>query len=164
MPDDEGLAELVRRIQIGGQAAVRDLHSRFLAGIEFLLRRRLQKSAVTNEVASVLAAAVREIQKSPPGQSLDLPQVVARIIRQQFPSTEPGIEEGNADSPNARLADSILAERTPQERNILMRRYVLRESSDVIRNRLRVSSRTIECAIASARAEFKTRVKRMGSA
>ena len=45
--DEGGLAELVRRVQIGDQAAIRDLHSTFATGIEFLLRRNLGKSSVT---------------------------------------------------------------------------------------------------------------------
>jgi len=56
---DEGLTELVRRIQIGDQTAIQAFHSMFLPGIEFLLRRKLEKSTVAAEAArgGSLAAA-----------------------------------------------------------------------------------------------------------
>src|ERR1700730_7432490 len=96
LPDDVGLAELVHRIQIGDQAAIRDLHSVFSPGIEFLLRRRLQKSAVTREVASILEAVIQEIGRS--SQAVNITCVVWHFIHQPFPPVTTDIPSNVADS------------------------------------------------------------------
>ena len=66
-PHDEGLSALVRRIQIGDQTAIQAFHSMFLPGIEFLLRRKLEKSTVAAEAA-------RECCKRPFKRSRLLPR------------------------------------------------------------------------------------------
>ena len=60
-PHDEGLSALVRRIQIGDQTAIQAFHSMFLPGIEFLLRRKLEKSTVAAEAARQIALAHAEV-------------------------------------------------------------------------------------------------------
>jgi hypothetical protein len=161
--NDAGLAELVRRIQIGDHAAIRDLHSMFAVGIEFLLRRKLHKLTVTAETAGVLEAAVREIRKSASGQAVDLRRLVVNIIRLQFPVAEPDREAPLSDSRGASVAHLVLGERTPLEQNILSRYYVLGESPDVIRRGLGVTVETIERVVASARADFQRRFQGTGS-
>ncbi len=112
------------------------------------------------EAERVLAAAAQEIEAASPAQSINLTQLVIRTIRNLFPS--PG---GNVHSPpeaasTESLAHSVLAERTPLEQDILRRYYVLGESPDKISVHLRVSARTIEQAIARARADFRGKVQR----
>jgi DNA-directed RNA polymerase specialized sigma24 family protein len=157
--NEAGLAELVRRIQIGDHAAIRVLYSMFSAGIEFLLRRKLRKLTVKAETAGVLEAAVREIQKSASGQPVNLRGVVANIIRLKFPAAAPDWVEQPSDSRGASVADSVLGERTPLERIILSRYYVLGESPNAIRTDLGVSAENIEQVIASARTDFRRRVR-----
>lgn len=161
--NDAGLAELVRRIQIGDQAAIEDLRSIFSAGVEFLLRRKLQKHNVAVEAARVLEAAVQEIRNSSPGQPVDLRHVVVNIIHVHVPSVEPDREHLPSDSGSASVARSVLAERTPVEQNILRRYYVLGESADTIRLGLGLSSETVGRVIASARADYRCRVQKTGS-
>jgi len=161
LPDEEGLAELVRRIQIGDQAAIRDLHSTFATGIEFLLRRKLGKSSVSTEAAAVLETAVQEIQSS---STLNLRSAVAHAVNRLFPPRTPGIDTDVADPYRQDVAHAVLAARPPLERDILRRYYVLRESTATIRSRLHVSSATIEKALAGARAEFRRRMHRTDSA
>jgi DNA-directed RNA polymerase specialized sigma24 family protein len=161
LPDEGGLAELVRRVQIGDQAAIRDLHSQFATGIEFLLRRKLRKSSVSAEVSSVLEAAVQEIQRS---SAVNLRRVVAQTIHRLFPQLTADIAADVANPSRERVAHSLLAERSPLERDILRRYYLLRESAANIRSRLRVSSGTIEKTIARARADFSRRTQRSESA
>ena len=48
-PNDEAFTELVRRIQIGDQTAIQAFRSMFSPGIEFLLRRKLERSTVATE-------------------------------------------------------------------------------------------------------------------
>lgn len=158
LPDEAGLAELVRRIQIGDQSAIDDLHSTFATGIEFLLRRNLRRSSVTTEVASVLEAVVLDIQKSSAG---NLRRIVAQAINRQFP---PVTTDVVSDASGEQTARSMFEERTPLEQDILRRYYILRESSATIRRRLRVSSATIQKTIASARADFRRRTQRTKSA
>jgi DNA-directed RNA polymerase specialized sigma24 family protein len=159
--DEGGLAELVRRIQIGDQAAIRDLHSTFATGIEFLLRRNLGKSSVTTEMASVLEAAVLDIQRS---SQVNLRRAVAQAIHRQFPPVTADTAPNIADASGERTAQSVLAQRTPLEQEILRRYYILRESPVTIRRRLRVGSATIQKTIASARADFRRRTQRTESA
>jgi DNA-directed RNA polymerase specialized sigma24 family protein len=161
LPDEGGSAELVRRIQIGDQAAIRDLHSQFTTGIEFLLRRNLRKSSVSTEVASVLEAAVQEIQSS---AAVNLRRVVAQAIHRLFPPLTADIAPDVADPSRERVAHSVLAGRPPLERDILRRYYLLREPTVTIRRRLRVSSGTIEKTIARARADFLRKSQRTESA
>jgi DNA-directed RNA polymerase specialized sigma24 family protein len=161
LPDEGGLAELVRRIQTGDQAAIRDLYTQFATGIEFLLRRKLRKSSVGAEVSSVLEAAVQEIQSS---SVVNLRHVVAQAIHSLFPQFTGDIAAGVADPSRERVAHSILAETSPLERDILRRHYLLREPTAKIRRRLRVSSGTIEKTIARARADFSRRTQRSESA
>jgi len=161
LPDELGLAELVRRILIGDQAAIRDLHSTFATGVAFLLRRNLGKSSVTAEVASVLEAVVLDIQRS---SVVNLRSVVAQAIHRQFPPVTADIASNIADASGERAAHAVLVERTPLEQDILRRYYVLRESPATIRRRLRVSLATIQKTIASARADFRRRTQRTESA
>ena len=160
LPDEGGLAELVRRIQVGDQAAIRDLRSTFATGIAFLLRRNLGKSSVTAEVASVLEAAVLDIQRSP---EVDLRSVVAQAIHRRFPQVSADVASNVADAASERAAHSVLVERTPLEQDILRRYYILRESPATIRRCLGVSLATIQKTIASARADFRRRTQRTGS-
>jgi DNA-directed RNA polymerase specialized sigma24 family protein len=159
--DEGGLAELARRIQIGDQAAIRDLHSTFATGIEFLLRRNLGKSNVTTEVASVLEAAILDIQRS---SVVNLRRVVAQAIHRQFPPVTADTAPNIADASGERAARSLLAERTPLEQEILRRYYILRESPATIQRGLRVSSATVQKTIASARADFRRRTQHTESA
>ena len=161
--NDAGLAELVRRIQIDDQAAIRDLNSLFEAGVEFLLRRKLQKHSVAAEAASVLEAVVQEIRKSTPGQQVNLRQVVVNIIRLHFPEGEPDREDLPSDSRSASVAHSVLAERTLVEQEILKRYYVLGESPNTIRIGLDLSAETVGRVIASARADYRRRFQGTGS-
>jgi DNA-directed RNA polymerase specialized sigma24 family protein len=161
LPDEEGLAELARRIKIGDQAAIRDFHSMFTTGIEFLPRRKLGKSRVSTEATRVLETAVQEIQKS---AAVDLSRVVAHSMKHLFPALTTDIASNVAEPSREQVAHSVLAERTPLEQDILRRRYLLRESPAKIRSQLRVSSGTIEEAIASARADFRRRTQRTESA
>ena len=161
LPDEVGMAELVRRIQIGDQAAIRDLHSTFATGIEFLLRRNLRKSSVTLEVATVLEAAILEIQRS---SAVNLRRAVAQAIHRQFPRVTVDTFPNIADASGERAARSVLAERTPLEQEILRRYYILREPPATIRRRLHVSSTTIQKTIASARSDFWRRTQRTESA
>ena len=161
LPDEGGLAELVRRIQAGDQTAIQDLHSQFATGIEFLLRRRLCRSSVSVEVASVIEAAVQDIQAS---STVNPGRVVAQAMRRLFPVVVADIDSGLADPSRERVAHSVLAERPPLERDILRRYYLLRESTATIRRRLRVSSGIIEKTIASARADFLRKTQRTESA
>jgi len=160
LPDERGLAELVRRIQTGDQAAIRDLHSKFATGIEFLLRRKLRKSLLSAEVNRVLEAVVHEIQGS---SVVNLRRVVARSLNRLFPSGTADSDSGFADPSRERAAHAVLAERQPLEQDILRRYYVLRESTAMIRSRLRVSSETIEKTIANARAAFRQKADRTES-
>jgi len=161
LPDELGLAELVRRIQVGDQAAIRDLHSTFATGIAFLLRRNLGKSSVTAEVASVLEAVVLDIQKS---SAVNLRRVVAQAIHRQFPPVTADIASNTGEASGEQAAHSVLMESTPLEQDILRRYYILRESPAAIRRRLRVSLATIQKTIASARADFRRRIQRKESA
>jgi len=153
-PHDETFAELARRIQIGDQTAVETLRSMFLPGIEFLLRRKLESSAVETEAAQVLNSAVQEIQAASPAQAINLPQLVAQTIQRLYPSSR-GSPEPRAEDPHMNsLANSVVAARTPLEQDILLRYYVLGESADKIRTHLRIDLGTVEQTIASARADF----------
>jgi DNA-directed RNA polymerase specialized sigma24 family protein len=163
-PHDEAFAELVRRIQIGDQTVIQAFRSMFLPGIEFLLRRKLERSAVAAEAARVLAAAVQEIEAASPAQAVNLSQLVTRTIHRLFPSAGRSVELRAEDMPMESLANSVLAERTPLQQDILRRYYVLGESPDEIKKHLRVSSRTIEQTIASARADFRGKMQRSESA
>jgi DNA-directed RNA polymerase specialized sigma24 family protein len=163
-PHDRGLTELVRLIQIGDQTAIRAFHSMFSPGIEFLLRRKLEKPTVAVEVARVLKAAVQEIEAASPAQVVNLSHLVTRTIHRLYPSGKRGVESRTADATMENLANSVLAERTPLEQDILRRYYVLGESPDKIRTHLPVSSRTIQQTIASARADFRRKTQRSESA
>jgi len=154
----------VRRIQIGDQTAIQAFRSMFLPGIEFLLRRKLEKSTVTAEAALVLAAAVQEIEATSPAKAINLSQLVIRTIHRLFASAVRGVESQAEDTPMENLATSVLAERTPLEQDILRRYYVLGESPEEIRIHLPVGSRTIEQTIASARADFRGKIQRSESA
>jgi DNA-directed RNA polymerase specialized sigma24 family protein len=160
---DEGLAELVRRIQSGDQAAIREFRVIFSAGIEFLLRRTVEKQAVATEAAGVLEAAVREIRESSQAEPVNLRRTVANIIHLRFGAAESDTEAQASGSSDARLADSVLAKRTPLERDILRRYYVLGESPDTIQADLRVGAQTVEQVIASARADFRRGAQGTGS-
>src|ERR1700719_2690036 len=119
---DEGLTDLVRRIQTGDQTAIQAFRSMFSPGIEFLLRRKLEKSAVAAETAHVLQAAVQEIAAAPPAQAINLSHLVTRTMQRLCPPARHGVESGTADETTDRLANSVLSERTPLEQKIL-RRY-----------------------------------------
>ena len=161
---DEGLTDLVRRIQIGDQTAIRAFHSMFSPGIEFLLRRKLEKSAVAAETARVLQAAVQEIAAASPAQAINLSRLVTRTMQRLCVSAKHGVEPRTADETTDRLANSVLAERTPLEQDILRRYYVLGESPEEIKTHLRVSSHTIQQTIARARAAFRQKLQRSESA
>jgi len=161
LPDETGLAELVRRIQAGDQAAIQDLQSQFATGIEFLLRRRLRKSSVSVEVTSVIEVAVQEIQRS---SAVNLRRIVAQAIHRQFPAAAADIAPDVVDAFRKRVAHAVIEERSSQERDILRRYYLLRESTATIRRRLRVSLGTIEKTITSARADFLRKTQRTESA
>ncbi|HXI41297.1 MAG TPA: hypothetical protein VNH18_26610 [Bryobacteraceae bacterium] len=163
-PHDEAFTDLVRRIRIGDQTAIQAFRSMFLPGIEFLLRRKLEKSTVTAEAALVLAAAVQEIEAASPAKTITLSQLVIRTIHRLSASTVRDVESQAEDTPLENLANSVLAERTPLEQDILRRYYVLGESPEEIKIHLRVSSRIIEQAIASARADFRGKMQRSESA
>ena len=163
-PHDEGLSALVRRIQIGDQTAIQAFHSMFLPGIEFLLRRKLEKSTVAAEAARVLQAAVQEIEAASPAQAINLSHLVTRTIHRLCPSAKHSVDSCTADATKESVANSVLAERTPLEQDILRRYYVLGESPGKIKTHLRVSLRTIEQTIASARADFRGKMRRSESA
>ena len=163
-PHDETLAELARRIQIGDQTAIQTFRSMFLPGIEFLLRRKLEKSAVEAEAARVLSSAVQEIEAASPAQAVRLSQLVTRAIHRLFPSTGRSVELDAEDRPMENLANSVLAERTPIEQDILRRYYVLGEPPDEIRTHLQASLHTIQQTIASARADFRRKAQRSETA
>ena len=151
LPDERGVAELVRRIQAGDQTAIQDFQSQFATGVEFLLRRKLRKLCVGNEVTSVLEAAIQEIQRS---STVNPGRVVAQAMRRLFPVAVADIDSGPADTSREPVAQSVLAERPPLERDILRHYYVLRESAHTIRRRLHVSLEIIEKTLAAARADF----------
>jgi len=157
LPDEVGLAALVHRIQTGDQGAIQDLHSTFATGIAFLLRRNLRKSSVAAEVANVLEAVVSDIQRS---SGTNLCRIVSQAINRQFPPVTAGMTSTSADTPAEGAAQLVLAERTPLERDILKRYYILRETPSTIQRRLRVSSGTIQKTLASARADFRRRAQR----
>jgi DNA-directed RNA polymerase specialized sigma24 family protein len=160
-PHDETFAELARRIQAGDRTATQTFRSMFLPGIEFLLRRKLERSPTAVEAARVLAEAIQEIEAGSPANAISLPQLVARTIHRLYPSST-GSQESRAEDPHMnRVANSVLATKTPLEQDILRRYYVLGESADKIRMHLRIDLRTVEQTIASARAEFWG--KRQGS-
>jgi len=163
-PHDEGLSELVRRIQIGDQTAIQAFHSMFLPGIEFLLRRKLEKSTVAAETARVLQAAVQEIEVASQAQAINLSHLVTRTIQKSCASIKHGVESRTADETMDSMANSVLAERTPLEQDILRRYYVLGESPETIRTHLRVSSRTVQQTIAHTRAAFRRKMQRSESA
>ena len=75
-----------------------------------------------------------------------------------------GAESGTADETSDSLANSVLAERTPLEQEILRRYYVVGESPDKIRTDLAVSSRTIQQTIARTRSAFRRKMERSESA
>jgi DNA-directed RNA polymerase specialized sigma24 family protein len=95
---------------------------------------------------------------------VNLRRVVAQAIHRMFPPVTAHIAPNVADPSRERVARSVLAERSPLERDILRRYYVLREPTAKIRSRLRVSSGTIEKTIARARADFSQRTQRSESA
>jgi hypothetical protein len=162
-PHDAGLAELVRRIQVGDQAAIRDLHLMFSAGIEFLVGRRLQRPPFPSEVTGVIEAVVREVRNSPSPQTVNLLRVVTKIIGRLFPPALAHIEAA-ADSTGQTSADSVLAESTPLEHEILTRYYALGEPVDTIRISLGIGVETVEQVLADARAEFfRRKGRRAGS-
>lgn len=162
--NDEGLTELVRRIQIGDRTAIHAFHSMFSPGIEFLLRRKLEKPNVAAEAARVLQAAVQEIEAASPDQSVNLSHLVARTIQRLCPPAKRSVESRTADATQESLANSVLAARTPLEQDILRRYYVLGESPDKITAHLLVSSQIVEQTIASARAAFRRKMQRSESA
>src|SRR6266849_3634711 len=84
--NDEGSADLLRRVIAGDTFAIQEFRTRFSAGIEFLLRRKLGK-AEAGQVASVIEAAVRAIQSSPSGEAVSLPRLIVSIIHSQFVSS-----------------------------------------------------------------------------
>src|SRR5260221_13072498 len=100
-------------------------------------------------------AAVQEIEKASPAQAINLSQLVTRTIHRVFPAARHSLDRRAAAALPENLANSVLADRTMLEREILRRYYVLGESPDDIRVQLRVSARTIEEAIARARADFR---------
>jgi DNA-directed RNA polymerase specialized sigma24 family protein len=161
---DEGLTDLVRRIQVGDQTAIQSFHSMFSPGIEFLLRRKLEKSAVAAETARVLQAAVQEITAASPAQAINLPHLVTRTMQRLCPPARHGRESNTADETTDSLANSVLAERTPLEQDILRRYYVFGEYPEEIKINFRVSSRTIQQTIARARAAFRQKLQRSESA
>ena len=161
---DEGLTELVRRIQVGDQTAIQYFRSMFSPGIEFLLRRNLEKSTVAAETARVLQAAVQEIEAASPAQAINLSHLVTRAIQKLCLSSKHGVESRTADETTDSLANSVLAERTPLEQDILRRYYVLGESPDKIRTDLAVSSRIIQQTIARTRSAFRRKLERSESA
>lgn len=161
LPDEGGLAELVRRIQAGDQTAIQELHSCFATGVEFLLRRRLRRFSVSGEIASVLDAAVREIQTS---SAVNLRRVVAQAIHRLFPLVVAEAASDVASPSRERVAHSMVTKRPALEQDILRRYYVLRESTGAISKRLRVSSGTIQKTIARARADFLRNAQRTESA
>ncbi len=144
---DEGLTELVRRIQIGDQTAIQAFHSMFSPGIEFLLQ-----------------AAVHEIEAASPDQTINLSHLVTRTIQKSCASIKHGVEPRTADETMDSMANSVLAERTPLEQDILRRYYVLGESPEEIKTHLAVSSRTVQQTIAHTRAAFRRKMQRSESA
>jgi DNA-directed RNA polymerase specialized sigma24 family protein len=89
---------------------------------------------------------------------------VAHAIHRLFPHLTADIAADVADPSRERVAHSVLAERSPLERDILRRYYLLREPTAKIRSHLRVSSGSIEKTIARARADFSRRTQRSESA
>jgi hypothetical protein len=162
--NDEGWAELVRRIQVGDQAAIRNLYSLFSTSVESLLRRKLGKLNVSAETAEVLHAVIQEAPAISTAQPVNLPRLVLRIIRARFPSQAPKPESVPPDPTGEALASSVIAARTPLEQDILMRYYVLGESLETIQFQLRVTLRFIEDTIAGARADFRLQAQKSRTA
>jgi len=145
-PHDETFAELARRIQTGDQTAIQTFGSMFLPGIEFLLRRKLGKWAVATEAARVVAAAVQEIEAASPVQKANLSQMVIRTIHSLFSSASRGVEPLAEETPMENLANSVLAEKTHLEKDILRRYYVLGEPPHKIRTEFQGKTQRNESA------------------
>ena len=118
------------------------------------------KVSVVAETARVLRGRSSTAASA---QAINLPHLVTRTMQRLCPPRH-GVESSTADETTDSLANSVLAERTPLEQDILRRYYVLGESPEQIKTNLRVSSRTIQQTIASARAAFRQKLQRSESA
>ena len=159
--NDEGSAELLRRIRAGDTFAIQEFRSRFSAGIEFLLRRKLGKAEASGEVASVIEAAVRAIQASPSGEAVSLPHLIVSLIHLQFAPSAGDVSSAPPDSFAERTARSVIAEMSQVEQDVLLRYYVRKDSLEAIQRRLRLSSQAINETVSKARSRF---LHRAGSA
>src|SRR6266478_4938085 len=96
--NDEGSADLLRRIRAGDAFAIQEFSSRFSAGIAFLLRRKVGNAEASGEVAAVIEAAVKAIQSSRAGEVVNLPRLIVRIIHLQFSLSAGDVSSARHDS------------------------------------------------------------------
>jgi hypothetical protein len=156
--NEEGSAELLRRIRAGDTFAIQELASRFWAGIEFLLRRKLGKRDASADVATVIEAAISAIQSTGPAEAVDLPRLIVSTIHLQFgPSSGDAAGSAHPDALAERVAKSVIAEMSPVEQNVLRQYYVRGDSLEAIQSRLRISSETIKDTLRKARSRFLLR-------
>jgi DNA-directed RNA polymerase specialized sigma24 family protein len=141
----------------------RGLRCDFQAGIEFLLRQRLGKSDVSVEVAAIIEVTIRRIQTSGAPELLNLPEVIVKTIHDQFPSFGSPIEIARPLEAAVKIAQSVIADMTELEQEILRQHYELRATLDEIQKLLLVSPQTIRETIAKARAKFFGRIQAAGS-
>lgn len=161
--NEKGSAEILRRIRAGDTFATQEFSSRFWAGIEFLLRRKLGKSDVSGEVAAVIDAAIRAIQSTAPAEAVDLPRLIVSTIHLQFGSPPCDVGSNRTDAVAERKAKSVIAEMSPEEQNVLQRYYVRGDSLEAIQSRLHLSSQAIKDTLWKARSRFLRKGQDAGS-
>ena len=162
--NEEGSAELLRRIRAGDTFAIQEFCSKFSAGIEFLVSRKLDKTDTSSEVAAVIAAAIKTIQSSRPNEELSLPRLIVSITHLQFGSSARDLSSARPDSLADSIARSVIAEMSPLEQNVLRRYYVRGDSLEAIQRRLRISSQAIKETVSKARSRFLHKAQDAGSA
>jgi DNA-directed RNA polymerase specialized sigma subunit len=161
--NEEGSAELLRRIRAGDTFATQEFRSRFSAGIEFLLRRKLGRSDASGEVAAVIAAVIREVQSRWSAEAVNLPRLIVRTIHAQFASSAGDVSSARQDALAESVARSVIAEMSPVEQSVLRRYYVRGHSPEAIQKRLRISSQAIKETVSKARSRFLHRTQDAGS-
>jgi len=159
-PDDNGLARLVRRIEIGGLAAGLDIHVALAAGTEFLLRRRLGKADVSAEVKAVLDVTIGATETTCSLQPVTLAGLLVYAIHHLFPSSVRTTVRVQADPQADETAKSVISDMSAVEQQIIRRYYLLEHPQEKIERSLQVSSSTITRTLNRARAMFFDRAKR----
>ena len=162
--NEEGSAELLRRIRAGDTFAIQEFCSKFSAGIEFLLNRKLGRSDTSAEVAAVIAAVIREIQSDPSAETVNLPRLIVSTIHAQFERPAHAISSARQDSLADSIARSVIAEMSPTERTVLRRYYVRGDSLEAIQKGMRMSAQAIKETVWKARSRFLHKAQDAGSA